>query len=427
MSHSTRVFITGTGAVCSAGHTVDLIWDAIVNRRSAIADITQWDASDWPVRKAGEVTQVNKRTLVPDRKLHKSIGRTDLFGLYAADSAVSQSGVVEHRTTLEEKKAARFSDRTGVFSGSGGGTYQCNYDYLPLLSESGEDMRKFGTELTATVNPMWLLRNLPNNVLCHVGIRHGFKGTNGCVANQCLGGVQAIAESAAALRIGEADRMVAVGHDTAVEPETILRYNQVGLLSEDDVLRPFDEDRTGTVLGEGAAGLVLETAGSATARNAAVLGEFLGSGCCSEAQGVLHVRPDGDGVSRAIELALKDARVSPEEVGMIVAHGNGTPSSDASESLAINHVFGGNAPPVTAFKWAFGHLIAASGSLDCVLALAALQAKIAPGIGTLKTLDPAMTGLPVSAENQSPRSDIALIICRGFGGTNMAMLLRAPI
>ena len=424
MSASPRIAITGLGAVCGAGRTVESIWDAIINGRSAVAPISQWDASRWPVRVSAEVRNVDNRTLVEDRKLHKMISRTDMFGLYAANGAIQQSGLLAHREKLDVTAVAHFNDRSGILVGSGGGNYSSNYDFFPLLTSSGGDLQKFGRELSDTVNPMWLLKNLPNNVLCHVGIRHNFKGTNACITNQCAGGIMAVAESAAALRAGEADRIIAIGHDAPFEPETVLNYHRLGLLSE-DVLRPFDGGRSGTVFGEGAAAVMLETAEDAKARGAAVLGEFLGSGCVSEATGILDLRPDGDGVSRVIELALADAGVAREQVGMIVAHGNGTRASDASEAAGIRRVFGENVPPVTGFKWAYGHLIAASGAIDLVFALTALRQQIVPGIATLNSPDPDLAPFPVSATAQKPRGDIALLICRGFGGMNVALIVRA--
>jgi 3-oxoacyl-[acyl-carrier-protein] synthase-1 len=357
---------------------VDAIWDAVVQGRSAIKEISSWDPSRWPARVAAEVTGVDNRMLVEDRKLHKLITRTDLFGLYAAGAAIQRSGIAAYRESLAAEAVPRFNDRSGVFVGSGGGNYRSNYDFFPLLTASGGDLQGFGRELEATVNPMWLLRNLPNNVLCHIGIRHSFKGTNACITNQCMGGVMAIGEAAAAIRNDEADRAVAVGHDAPIEPETLLNYYNLGLLSGTAV-RSFDRQRDGTVFGEGAAAVVLETEAAAAARHAPVLGEFLGSGCVSEATGIVDVRPDGDGVGRAIELALADAKISPDAVGMIVAHGNGTRASDASEAAAIRRVFGASPPPVTAFKWAYGHSIAASGALDLVMALHALRAHVVPG------------------------------------------------
>jgi len=424
MSVRRKVVITGWGAVCGVGLTVEAIWDAILNGRSAIQEIRSWDASRWPARRSAEVTGVDHRQLVEDRKLHKLISRTDLFGLYAAGQAIQHSGLPAYRDTLASEAVAPFNNRSGVFAGSGGGNYRSNYDFFPLVTAAGGDLQKFGRELSDNVNPMWLLKILPNNVVCHVGIRHNFKGTNACVTNQCVGGLMAVAEAAEALRADEADRAVAVGHDTPCEPETVFHYHRMGLMSPDTV-RPFDAERSGTVFGEGAAAVLLETGEQAQTRKAQVLGEFLGCGCTTEATGIVEVRPDGDGLSRAIEIALADAGESASAVGMIVAHGNGTRASDASEVLALRRVFGDNPPPVTGFKWVFGHLIAASGAVDLVLALKALQQKVVPGIATLNTLDADLAPFPASRAPQLPRSNIALVLCRGFGGMNTALLVRA--
>ena len=424
MSISPRIVITGSGAVCGAGMTVEKIWGAVLGGQSAVAPITQWDAERWPIRIAAGVNGVSDRELVEDRKLHKSISRTDLFGIYAGGVAIKSSGIVAHRETLDAASVSTFNDRSGIVVGSGGGAYSSNYEYFPLMTEAGGDLRKFGAELGASVNPMWLLKNLPNNVLCHVGIRHMFKGTNACITNQCAGGVLAVAEAAESLRMDEADRIVAIGHDTLIEPEAVLGYHKLGLLSP-DVLRPFDRDRTGTIFGEGGAAVMLEKFDGAQARKAAILGEFLGHGCVTEATGVVDLRPDGDGPARAIALALADAGIAAADVGMIVAHGNGTRASDASEAKGILRAFGGNPPPITAFKWAVGHLFAASGILDVVLAIEALRHGVVPGVPTLNLVDPEFPSLPVSREAQTPRSDIALVLCRGFGGMNVALIVRA--
>jgi len=424
MSTTSRVVITGSGAVCGAGLTVDAIWDAVVCGRPAIKEFSAWDASGWPARMAAEVAGVDNRTLVEDRKLHKLVSRSDLFGLYAAGVAIQSSGVLRHRETLAAEEIPTFNDRSGVFTGSGGGNYCSNYDFFPLLTAAAGDLQKFGQDLNENVNPMWLLRILPNNVVCHVGIRYNFKGSNACITNQCVGGALAVSEAADALRAGDADRAVAVGHDTPFEPETVFHYHRLGLMSP-DTLRPFGRERRGTVFGEGAAAVLLEKLGDAQQRDATILGEFLGSGCTTEATGVLDVRRDGDGLARAIDLALANAGVSKSAVGMIVAHGNGTTESDASEAQALRCVFGEALPPVTGFKWVYGHLIAASATLDLVMALHALRHGIVPGIGTLDELDPELEPLPVSSSPQRPRSDIALILSRGFGGMNVALVVRA--
>jgi 3-oxoacyl-[acyl-carrier-protein] synthase-1 len=233
----------------------------------------------------------------------------------------------------------------------------------------------------------------------------------------------AIAEAAEAIRAGECERAVAVGHDASIEPQMVLYYHRVGLLSEDTV-RPFDAARTGSTMGEGAAALVLETEASAASRNATVLGEVLGSGYGSDGLGLLPISDDGDGLARAIGNALASAGLRPDDVGLVVAHANGTRQSDASEARALRAVFGAAPPPVTGFKWSFGHLLAASGTIDAVAAFAAMREGSVPGIANLRQLDPDCAGLPVSAAPQHPRSDVALVLSRGFGGTNAALLIR---
>jgi 3-oxoacyl-[acyl-carrier-protein] synthase-1 len=418
--------VTGTGAVCAAGMEPHAILDAVRAGRSAIGPVRLWDTTGWPSREAGEVADFNPRALIDDRKLHKLIRRTDFFGLYAAGRAIGASGILSHRATLPDDAAAIHSDRTGVYVGSGAGSYENMYDYFPLLTAANDDLPTFGRELANTVNPMWLLRTLPNNVLGHIGIKYGLKGPNACITNHSVGGTLAVIEAAEALRTGEADRAVAVAHDTPIEPQLMLYYHGLGLLASAS-LRPFDARHDGSLFGEGAGALVLETEASAASRNAPVLGEILGGGYACEAEGLVAIRDDGDGVARAIAEALDNAQLRAADVGMIVAHGNGTPQSDRSEAAAIRRIFGDdrNAPPVTAFKWAFGHLIAAAGMVDTILALAALKEREVPGIATLADLDPECAGLRVSAKPQTPRSDVALILCRGFAGTNAALLVRA--
>jgi len=424
MSSSPGIPITGVGCVCGAGRTVDSIWNRILSGESAIGPIAQWDAKLWPVSIAAEVNNQELRTLVEDRRLQKMISRTDLFGLYAAGQAILSSGVTTQREKLDPTALAQFNDRSAVFAGSGAGNFRSAYEFFPLLTLAAGDMNAFGRDLESTVDPLWLLRQLPNNVVCHVGIRHGFRGTNACITNQCVGGAMAVAEAAAALREGDADRAVAIGHDAPIEPETVLHYHNFGLLSP-KTLRPFDRARDGTVFGEGAGAVMLENWDEARARGASVWGEVLGAGCVTEATGIVELLPGGDGPSRAIQLALENAGISASEVGMVVAHGNGNRASDASEASALQRVFDGDPPPVTSFKWALGHAIAASGTLELVMALRALHDAIVPGIATLNEVDPTLLPLPVYSRPQRPRSDIAVHCSRGFGGMNVALVLRA--
>jgi len=418
-----KVVVTGSGAVCAAGMTPEDILEAVRTGRSAIAPIRQWDTTGWPCRLAAEIPDFNPRAMVEDRKLHKLIRRTDLLGLYAAGKAIERAAIVEYRSTLDEAAAAVYSDRTGVYVGSGGGNYENQYDYFPLFASAKGELPAFGHELSDTVNPMWLLRTLPNNVLGHIGIRHGLKGANACITNHSVGGTLAVIEAFEALRTGEADRAVAVGHETPIEPQMVLYYQRLGLIAS-DILYPFDVRHDGSLFGEGAGALVLETESSAKARNATVIGEVLGGGYACEALGLAAIRDDGDGLVRAIRQALDDAGIAAADVGMIVAHANGTPQSDRSEAEALRSVFGVSMPPVTGFKWAIGHTIAAAGILEGVIVLAALARNEVPGIANLVEIDPACAGVSVSSTAQKPNSDIALVLCRGFAGTDAALVIR---
>jgi 3-oxoacyl-[acyl-carrier-protein] synthase-1 len=419
-----KVVITGTGSVCAAGANPADILASVMSGQTSMRPIEQWDTTSWPTHVAGEIPNFNARAMVDDRKLHKLIRRTDLVGLYAAGRAIDESGIVAHRDTLDDAARATYSDRSGVIVGSGGGNFENQYDYFPLMTEAKEDLVAFGRELSNTVNPMWLLRTLPNNVLGHIGIKYGLKGTNACITNHSVGGLLAAIEASEALRAGEADRVVAVGHETPIEPQMVLYYHDVGLIAS-EALRPFDARRDGSQFGEGAGALVLETEESARGRGAQVLGEVLGGGYATEGEGLLAIRADGDGPERAIRQALDDARVRPAEIGMVVAHANGTRASDSSEAAALLRVFGKEMPPVTGFKWAFGHLIAAAGILEAAVGLAALRANVVPGIAVLRELDPDCAGLNVSASHQAPRAPVALVLCRGFAGTNAALVIRS--
>ncbi len=419
-----HAFVTGTGVICAAGRTPADVFDALVDGRSSIAAISSFDSAGYPSHLAGEIAGVDLRSLLSDRKLLKFIRRTDVFGIFAAARAMEDAAATAWRETLGDDDAVtRFNDRFGCFAGSGGGTFDSQYDYFPLMTEAHDDLQAFGEELAANVNPMWLLRSLPNNVLCHVGIAHDLKGANACVTHHSISGTLALVEAMEALRADEADRAVAVGHEAPIEPQNMLYYYRAGLLSPDG-LRAYDVSRNGSIFGEGAAAIVVENESAVRERGARVLGELVGSGSASEAQGLLAVSDDGDGLARAIALALDDAGVAAADVGMIVAHANGTRNSDATEARALLRVFGPAMPPVTGFKWAFGHLLAASGTLETVLALEALRRGVVPGLPTLATLDDACHGLNVSRTSASPRTNVALVLSRGFGSTNTALLVR---
>ena len=208
------------------------------------------------------------------------------------------------------REATEFNERTAVHTGCGGVAYHYQYDFLPALAAADGDLRAFGEKLGASVNPTWLLQALPNNVLCYLGIAYGFKGANSCITNHSVSGTMAIIEAFHTLRAGDADRAVAVGHDSPIEPETILNLYHLGLLTT-DAIRPFDAARSGCLFGDGAAAMVLETQAAAACARRVGARVDSGDGVTTEAGGVLAMRPDGDGEARAIELALDDAGIGP--------------------------------------------------------------------------------------------------------------------
>ncbi len=415
-----RTVVTGFGLLTAAGADAASTWESLVAGRSGIAPITLWNTDGWTWRRAAEVKESDPRKLVADRKLLKLISRADVFGLNAAAQAVRHSGVLRHRETLPD--ATDFNERTGVFAGAPGLKYVQQHDFFPLLSKSGGDRKKFGEEIFSEVHPMWLLQNLPNNVLAYAGIQFGFKGPNENVTNHAIGSAQAIAEAHRMIQDGTLDRALVVGYESAVEPEGISYYGAMGFLSREEV-RSFDEAADGTILGQGAGALMLESLESAQARGATIHGEILGAATTSEALGVFTLRPDGEGVARAMVRAMEDAEVVPRDIGMIAAHANGVPLSDGGEASAVAAVFGDRPVPVTGFKWCVGHTLAAAGAVESILTLLSLREGRVPGLASLRHKSSLARAISVSAEEQKALSPRALVVTRGFAGLSSCLVL----
>jgi 3-oxoacyl-[acyl-carrier-protein] synthase-1 len=418
------IVITGFGCLTASGADAAASWEAVVTGESGIGEAATWDSADWPYRLAAEIKDYQPRSLVADRKLLKFITRQDVIGLNAASQAVEHSGILEYRDGLSDPTS--FNDRTGVFVGSPATKYRYQHDYLGPLADADGDSHEFGVRAMEDVHPMWLLRTLPNNVLAYVGIQYGFKGANANVTAHGISASQAIAEACRYLRDGAIDQAIVVAYDSASEFEALPYYASVGLLSSSG-LRPFDRSRDGTVLGEGAGALVLESRDAAERRGAQVHGSVLGTSVVAEAEGVLSVRDDGDGVNRAIRQALEDSGVSADEIGMISAHGNGGRVSDAGEARAFSNVFGDVAIPVTGFKWSLGHTISASGAIESIMTLLCLRNGRVPGMPTLEELSPDCAGARVSDSEQKPRSGVGLVVSRAFAGLNSCIVISSNV
>ncbi|WP_454783043.1 beta-ketoacyl-[acyl-carrier-protein] synthase family protein [Legionella sp. WA2022007384] len=423
MSQDNRVFITGRSVLTASGATADATWDSILSGKSGIAEITQWDLSQWSHRLGGELKEFNPAKMLPDRKLMKVISRQDVMGINAAVQAIEHSQMIAYRDTLEDPNS--FNEQTAVFVGSPGNKYFQQYDFLPLLAKTHGNMQQFAQHLFETVHPMWLLRILPNNVLAYTGITYEFKGPNHNVTNHAVGGTQALLEAYHAIRTGQAERAVVVAYDMGIEPQALFYYDQLGVLSNQH-LKPFDESHDGTILAEGAAALVLESEASMRARSATGYGEIIGGLSTSEAEGLFSLDTSGQKLTELMQRTLDLVKLSSNDLGFIVAHGNGNSKSDYSESQAIQNVFAEEEIPVTAFKWSMGHTLCASGLIDAVMTTYALSSKCVPGIANLQNIASSCDGLFVSSEHKTlKRKPYALTINRGFASMNACLVIKA--
>ena len=421
MSQRNRVFITGRSAVTAAGNTADATWSAILTGKSGIAEITEWDLSQWPSCLGGELKDFQPAKMLPDRKLIKVISRQDVLGINAAVQAVEHSQMIAYRDALEE--ADNFNEQTAVYVGSPGNKYFQQYDFLPLLAKTKGDMQQFAEHLFDEVHPMWLLRILPNNVLAYTGITYGFKGPNHNITNHAVSGTQALLEAYHAISCGQADRAVVVAYDMAVDPQALFYYEQLGVLSSRH-LKPFDAEHDGTLMAEGAAALVLESEASVLAREARCYGEIIGGLSSSEVAGLFSIQSDGQRLAELIQRTLKVTELSPQDIGFIVAHGNGNIKSDDSEAAAIKNIFTQQELPITAFKWSMGHTICASGVIDAVMSTYALEAQSVPGIANLQKVASSCEGLALSSDHQTLNAPYALMINRGFASMNACLVIK---
>ena len=424
MSHTNRVFITGVSALTASGATADETWNAVLAGQQSIDEIKQWDLSSWTHRLGGELKNYKPATMLPDRKLMKAISRQDVLGINAAVQAVEHSQLLSFRETLACPQA--FNDETAVYVASPGNKYYQQYDFLPLIAKTGGDMQAFAKQLFDEVHPTWLLRILPNNVLAYTGITYGFKGANHNIANHAVGGMQAIIEAYHAIKAGLAARAVVVAYDVGTEPQALFYYEKLGVLSAKD-LKPFDKAHDGTILAEGAAALVLESEASALERGAVCYAEVTGGASATEASGLFSIQSSGEHLASLMQKTLNKENIPHEDVGLLVAHGNGNEKSDTSEALAIHKVFGDYRIPVTAFKWAMGHTLCASGVLDTVLASYALRNACVPGIANLNHLASSCETVNAQAKTQRVMDNkpYAMLINRGFGSMNACLLIKA--
>lgn len=405
-----RVVITGVGAVTSLGKNVPDTWSGILSGKSGVKVITEFDTSKLPCKIASMVSDFEPEKLVPPRELRK-MDRFIHFGLVAAIEAIVDSGWQPEDEISKE--------RTGVMVGSGIGG-------LGMIEKTSLEFHNLENP---KVSPYFIPASLVNLISGHISIMYGFAGPNSAVATACSTGAHAIGDAARMIKYGDADVMVAGGAEAPVTPVGMAGFSSARALAIDfndkpsRASRPWDKDHCGFVMGEGAGIVVLEEYEHAVKRGAKIYAEVCGYGLTGDA---FHMTsPSGRGAFRAMENALKDGKVKPEDVNYINAHGTSTKAGDAIELVAVQTLFESNKSiKMSSTKSSIGHLLGAAGSVEAIFAVLAIRDQIAPPTLNLHNpIDEAQINLvPLIA--QETKIDYVLSNSFGFGGTNASLLLR---
>ena len=405
-----RVVITGLGAISPVGNSISEAWDNIVNGRSGIGEITRFDASAFPVRIAGEV----KGFEVGDYLSPKEARRMDVFihyGLAAGVQAIKDSG-------LEVTEAN--AERIGVNIGSGIGG-------LPMIESTHDDFLRAGHR---KVSPFFIPGTIINMISGNLSIMYGMKGPNLAVVTACTTGLHAIGMSARTIEYGDADVMICGGAESSVTPLAIGGFGSAKALStrNDDpqtASRPWDKDRDGFVLGEGAGVMVLEEYEHAVKRGARIYAELAGFGMSGDAYHM--TAPDTDGPRRSMVNAMKNAGVNPDQVQYLNAHGTSTPLGDKNETDAVKLAFGDDVARklvVNSTKSMTGHLLGGAGGLESVFTVLAVHHQISPPTINIFEQDPDCDLDYCANVARDMKIEVALKNNFGFGGTNGTLAFR---
>jgi 3-oxoacyl-[acyl-carrier-protein] synthase II len=407
-----RVAITGLGVVSPLGNDVATTWEGLVAGRSGAGPITKFDPAKLRVRFACEVKGFD-----PLRYIEKKEARRfDLFAQFsmgASVQAVSDS-CLEKTGTLDPK-------RVGVIIGTGTGGIATFEENMRAYVEKGPDR----------VSPFFVPMFMANVASALVSMRYGFQGPNYCTVSACASSGHALGDAFRLIRAGEADVMVAGGGEAAITPLAIASFANMKALSErnDDpatASRPFDKDRDGFVMGDGAATVILEDWDRAKARGARIYGELVGYGATADAHHITAPAPDGHGAQAAMRLAMQDGAIRPTDVGYINAHGTSTPYGDAAETAAVKSVFGDHARNLIfgSTKSMTGHLLGAAGAFEFAVCTLALHHGVIPPTINQFHVDPACD--LDSAPNHAVRRqvEVALSNSFGFGGHNVTLAVK---
>lgn len=406
-----RVVITGLGAVTPVGNDVPTFWAALVAGRSGAGPITAYDASGHEVRIAAEVKGFDPVALLGKKEARRT-DRYTQFVLGAADQAIADSAL--------SLKGNGDTSRVGVIIGTGIG------GILTLL-ENVEVMRDRGP---GRVSPLMVPMMMPNAGAGEVAIRYGIHGMAMSLASACATGTNALGEGALRIRWGLAEVMICGGGEAVIHPVSMAALNNMGAMSRrndepERASRPFDANRDGFLMGEGAGVLVLESLEHAQARGVRIYAEVIGYGASSDAFHITAPDEHGTGAALSMETALRDANLRPEQIDYVNAHGTSTPLNDRSETLAIHRVFGdkGRKVPVSSTKSMIGHLMGAAGAVEAIACVKTLESGVIHPTINYATPDPAcdLDCVPNQARETHPH--IALSNSFGFGGHNATLIL----
>jgi 3-oxoacyl-[acyl-carrier-protein] synthase II len=406
-----RVAVTGLGVVTSLGRRLDTFWERLVRGDSGIAPVTLFDASGYRVQFGGQVPWEPEREDIADPKEIRRLDRYAQFAIAAAKDAVADSGIdFQHEEPY----------RCGVAIGSGIGGLQEFETQFARMIDKGVDK----------VSPFFIPKLLLNSASGHVSALFGIKGPTIAIATACASAANSIGSALRMIQYGDADVVVTGGTEAALTPIALAGFQNMRALSfrNDEpqrASRPFDVDRDGFVLAEGAGVVVLEEWERARRRGARIYGELTGYGATGDAGHITQPDDEGAGAARAMATALRDAGVAPEAVGYVNAHGTSTPLGDKAETAAIKHVFGGHARrlAVSSTKSQLGHTLGASGGIEMVIcALTLTRGVIAPTIN-LDNPDPACDLDYTPRVAREARVNVVMSNNFGFGGHNASLVL----
>ncbi len=420
-----RVVVTGLGCVTPLGSDVETIWKRLLAGESGIGYISLFDASSFPTKISAEVRNWDLRDVGEDPEDWKYQGRHTHFAVGAAKKAVSDSGILDSRLD---------PTRFGVYTGSGEG--QQDFDrftemMVAALEDGALDLAKFTKKGLEILNPVAELEQEPNMPAGHLASLFNAQGPNVNCLTACAASSQAIGEAVEIIRRGEADIMLAGGTHTMIHPFGVTGFNLLTALSTrndepEKASRPFDRNRDGFVLGEGAGMVVLEELERARARGAQIYGEVRGYGSTADAFRITDTHPEGRGAISCMRMALEDAGLNLDQIDYINAHGTSTSVNDRVETLAIKQTFGPRAYqiPVSSTKSMMGHLIAAAGATETIICLMAIRDNVLPPTTNYETPDPDCDLDYIPNAAREARCDVALTNSFGFGGQNIALIVK---